>query len=88
MMSPLILVILIAATWHVVASMMIVHNLRTRGVPVNFWLIRLLMPKYVSNYREITTKETGHCGPLFYHTVVSILIALAAAIVMVAMKRF
>lgn len=86
-MSPLILLILVAATWHVVASMMIVHNLRTRGLPVNFLLIRQLMPKYVSQYSEITTKETGHCGPLFYHAVVSILVALVAAIVMVILQR-
>jgi len=56
------LLILVAATWHAVASMMIVHNLRTHGLPVNFLLVRLLMPKYVSQYKEITTKETFMIG--------------------------
>ena len=87
-MSPLIPLILVAATWHVVASIMVVQNLRRRGLPVNFLLIRLLLPKYLNQYRGITTRETGHCGSLFYHAVISILIALATALVMVAMKRF
>ncbi|HNY40799.1 MAG TPA: hypothetical protein PKJ41_10405 [Bryobacteraceae bacterium] len=86
-MSPLILLILVAASWHVVASMMIVHNLRTRGLPVSFLLIRLMLPKYMGQYREITTGETGRCGPLFYHAVVSILVALVAAVAMVILKH-
>jgi hypothetical protein len=73
----------VAVIWHVTATIMIYEALRKRGVKVSFILLRLLAPKYASQYREITRKETGRTGPLFYHWIVSINIALVAAILLV-----
>ena len=72
-----------AAAWHVTATIMIYEALRKRSIQVSFMLLRLLAPKYASQYREITRKETGRTGPLFYHWIVSINTALAAAILLV-----
>ena len=69
--------------WYVVATIRIFDDLRRRGEKVNFILIRLLAPWYASRYRELTRKETGRTGGLFYQWVVSInltAVLIAAAI--------
>jgi hypothetical protein len=76
-------VVAIAVIWHVVATMMIYEALRKRGLKVSFVFLRLLAPKYASQYREITRKETGTTGPLFYHWIVSINTAWVAAILLI-----
>ena len=76
----LISVAVAAAFYHVVATILIYANLRRRGVAVNFLLLRLFAPKYASQYKRLTTEETGHTGPLFYHWVASINVALVAAV--------
>ena len=76
-------IVAIAVIWHVVATMMIYEALRKRGLKVSFILLRLLAPKYASQYREITRKETGRTGPLFYHWIVSINTALAAVVLFI-----
>jgi hypothetical protein len=73
----------VAVIWHVMATMMIYETLRRRSLKVSFILLRWLAPKYASQYREITRKETGRTGPLFYHWIVSINTALVAAILLV-----
>lgn len=72
-----------AVTWHVVATIMIYQALQNRSVKVSFLLLRLMAPKYASQYRKMTKEETGKTGPLFYHWIVSINAALAAAILLV-----
>lgn len=76
-------VMAVAVIWHVMATMMIYETLRRRSLKVSFILLRWLAPKYASQYREITRKETGRTGPLFYHWIVSINTALVAAILLV-----
>jgi len=76
-------IIVVAAAWHITATIMIYEALRKRSIKVSFILLRLLAPKHASQYREITRKETGRTGPLFYHWIVSINTALAAAILLV-----
>jgi len=73
----------VAVTWHITATIMIYEALRKRSLKVSFIFLRLLAPKYTSQYREITRKETGRTGPLFYHWIVSINTALAAAILLI-----
>ena len=77
---------LIAIVWFVVSTILIYEFLRKRNVKVSFILLRLLIFSYVSQYKEITIKETGRVGPLFYHWVVSINIALVA-VIMVLITR-
>lgn len=76
----LISVAVLAAFYHVVATILIYDSLRRRGIPVSFLWLRLFAPKYAGQYKRITAQETGRTGPLFYHWVVSINVALVAAV--------
>lgn len=51
-----------AVLWHVTATIMIYQALRKRSYKVSFLLLRLLAPKYASQYRKITKEETGKTG--------------------------
>ncbi len=66
--------------WAAVTSVRICDYLRKKNVPVSFLWLRVLIPKYLGQYRDLTLKETGRAGPLFYHFVISINLALLAAI--------
>jgi hypothetical protein len=66
--------------WYVVTTLLIYENLRRRGQKVSFLWLRVLAPRYASRYKEITKRETGRVGILFYHWVVSINLALISAL--------
>ena len=73
----------IALIWYVVSSIMIYKELK-KNVRVNFIFIRFMIIPYANKYGEITKKETGKVGSLFYHWVISINVTLvfaAAAII-------
>ena len=65
----------------IVFSMMIVHEVSKRGVKINFVLIRLYIIKYISQYKQLTLKETGKIGPLYYPCVGSYVAAFVFAII-------
>ena len=71
-MEFLLFLMLVCGVWAVVASLLIVRDLEKRGISINFLLLRLMLLKYLHQYREITKEETGRVGPLFYHYIVSI----------------
>jgi len=58
-----------------------VQQLSKRGVKINFVLLRLYLIKYISQYKQITLKETGKIGPLYYPCIVSVILALVLAMV-------
>ena len=60
---------------------MIVHQLSKRGVKINFFLLKLLIIKYIHQYKQITLEESGKVGPLYYPCIVSINMALVLALV-------
>jgi len=66
---------------YVIFSIMIVYQLSRRGIKINFFLLRLLIIKYIHQYRKITLEETGKVGPLYYPCIISVNLALALAIV-------
>ena len=66
---------------YVIFSIMIVHQLLKRGVKINFFLIRLLIIKYIHQYKKITLEETGKVGPLYYPCIISVNMALVLAII-------
>ena len=66
----------LCAVWGVVAALLIARDLEKRGVSVNYIWLRLLIIKYLGRYAKITQEETGHVGPLFYHYVVPLNVAL------------
>lgn len=69
-----------AAAIYVVFSMLIVHELQKRNVKINFFFLRLFLLKYANQYKEMTRRETGKVGPLFYGWLVSINAALVFVI--------
>jgi len=67
--------------FNVVFSIIIVNELSKRKIKVNFFLIRLLIIKYVHQYKTITLQETGKVGNLFYCWVGSINLALVCSVI-------
>jgi len=65
---------------YVVFSILIVAALDKRNIKTNFLWIRLLIFKYVSQYRKMTLAETGKVGSLFYLWILSINLALISAV--------
>ncbi len=65
----------------VVVSILIMSELQKRDIKINFFLMRLLLPKYAHQYKKITKKETGKVGALFYYWIISINLALVSFIV-------
>lgn len=61
-----------AAVVSVVFSMLIVRELQKRKVKINFFFLKLYLPKYAHQYKQITLQETGKVGSLFYGWLVSI----------------
>lgn len=78
---------IVCVIWAVVASVMIVLDLKRRGVSVSFLWMRLLIVKYLHEYSKITREETGRVGPLFYHYVVPLNVALVLAVTLAILAR-
>lgn len=67
---------LIFVLLNVVLSLMIVNQLRRRNYKINFFLLRLMILKYVNDYKKITTAETGQPSGLYRMWLFSIQLAL------------
>ena len=80
MANALLILALVFVGLFVIFSMMIVHGLSKRGVKINFILLRLYLIKYIHQYKQLTLKETGKIGPLYYPCIVSVSLALVLAI--------
>ena len=80
MANALLILALVFVGLFVIFSMMIVHELSKRGVKIHFILLRLYLIKYIDQYKQITLKETGKPGPLYYPCIVSVGLALVLAI--------
>jgi hypothetical protein len=80
MANALLILALVFVGLFVIFSMMIVRELSKRGVKINFVLLRLYLIKYIQQYKQITLKETGKVGPLYYPCVVSVSLTLVLAI--------
>ena len=71
---------LASAVLNIVLSMVIVGELQKRDVRINFFLISLLIPKYVHQYKTITLQEQGRAGGLFHAWIFSINATLVLAV--------
>ncbi len=86
-MSNLFLVLaVLSVIWGVVSSIVITSWLSRRGVKINWFLIKILIIKYVHQYRTMTVAESGTPGPWFQSYVGSMLSALAFGIAGLAMR--
>jgi len=81
MANAILILALVFVGLFVIFSIMIVHELSKRGVKINFILLRLYIVKYIHQYKQLTLKETGKIGPLYYPCIVSVSLALVLAIV-------
>ncbi len=79
---------LISVFWGIVSSIKIVSFLMSRGRKINFFLLKLMIIKYVHDYQIITSSENenGHAGPWFYSYVTSMNLALVFAIIGLILK--
>jgi hypothetical protein len=65
---------------YVMASILIVNELQKRGIKINFIFLKMFIIKYAHQYKEITKKETGRVGQLFYVWIISVNVALVCAV--------
>jgi hypothetical protein len=86
MANVLLIAALVFVGLYVIFAMMIVGELSKRGIKINYFLLRLLIIKYISQYKQITLKETGKVGPLYYPCIASVSLALVLAIAGVVLK--
>jgi len=86
MSQPFFILALASGVWGVVLSIVITAFLARRGVKINYVFIKVLILKYVHQYRKITMQENGRPGPWFYSYVISMNLALVLAIVGIMLK--
>ena len=70
------------ALFNVVITMIIISELKKRKVKINFFLLRLYIPKYACQYKNITLEETGKVGGLYYWWVGSINLTWILAVIL------
>ena len=80
-LNILIALCVFCAFWNAAVTMIIYIFLRKRGIPVSFLWLRLMAPACAFGYKKVTGSETGKTGPLFYHWIVSINLALVFAVI-------
>ena len=73
--------------WAIVSSLVIAAFLSNRGVKINYVFFKVLMIKYIHQYRKITMQESGRPGPWFYSFVISINLALVLGIVAIVLRN-
>ncbi len=78
--------LLLFAAANVTTSILVMNAVARRGYSTNFLLLRLLVFRYLGQYKAATIAETGKTGPLFYLWILSVnlmaLAAIAAVLVM------
>jgi hypothetical protein len=67
--------------------MIIIAELQKRKVKINFFLLRLYIPKYIQQYKKIMLEETGKAGGLYYLWIGSINLAWILAVIGFIFKR-
>ena len=86
MANAFLILALVFVGIFVVFSMMIVHELSKRGVKISFLWLRLYLIKYIHQYKQLTVKETGKPGPLYYPCIISVNLTLILAIAGLILK--
>jgi hypothetical protein len=81
-MAMLMVIGLLCAVWAVTASILIVRDVKRRGVAVSYLWLRLMILKYLHDYARLTREETGRVGPLFYHYMVPLNVALVIVVIL------
>jgi uncharacterized oligopeptide transporter (OPT) family protein len=88
MSSPLLVLAIFSALWGIVSSLVIASFLSKRGIKINYIFFKVLMIKYIHQYRKITMQENGRPGPWFYSFVISMNLALIFVIAGIVLHIF
>jgi hypothetical protein len=81
-MSTLFLVVaVLSALWGLVDFILIAVSLERRGIPVNMVLARVFFFRYLKQYKDVTTSETGKAGPLYTSYIAAMNIALVCTVI-------
>jgi hypothetical protein len=78
---------LVSVGWGIVSMIAITNFVAERGTKINFFLYRIYIIKYVSQYKQITEAEDGRPGPWFYSFVISMNMALVFTIIGAFLKN-
>jgi hypothetical protein len=76
----------VSVIWGVVSAIAIASYVSKRGYKVNLLLFRLFIFKYIHQYAEITTQESGRPGALFYSYITAMNLALVCVIIGAVLK--
>ncbi|MBK7142954.1 MAG: hypothetical protein IPH75_12820 [bacterium] len=74
------------AIWFTVYSIRMCDYLQKHGRKVNFLLLRLYLPKYISEYKEMTTAESGQPGNLYGRALIGINVTLVTAVLAIVVR--
>ena len=77
---------LVSVGWEIVSMIAITNFVSERGTKINFFLYRIYIIKYVSQYKQITEAENGVPGPWFYSFVISMNLTWVLAIIGFVLK--
>ena len=78
---------IISIFWGVVSSIVIISYISRRGVKINYFLLKLLILKYVHDYYKITKEESGKPGPWFYSYITSMNLALIFVVIGIILRN-
>ena len=82
----LVALALIAVVWGIVSSLKIVTHLASRGIRINYILLRVMILRYIGMYHDMTVREAGRPGPWYYSYIASMLLALLFAVIGLALR--
>ena len=82
----LMIIALACIVWSLTALMLISVKVSRNISGVHFLLITLLFFRYISVYEDLTKKEKGKTGPLLYHFVIPLWIALVLVIIWILLS--
>ncbi|MBI4720504.1 MAG: hypothetical protein HY770_04665 [Chitinivibrionia bacterium] len=71
----------LSVAWGIVSMIAVVSFLSSRGVKINYFLIRILIFRYVNEYHKLTKQERGKPGRWYYSYIISMNTALVCAII-------
>ena len=77
---------LVCVAWGIVSTIAIVNYISKRGHKINYFLLRIMIYKYLNIYSEITREEQGRPGPWYYSYIVSMTMALVLVIIGAVLK--
>ena len=84
--SILLILAAVCVIWAVTSAMLIAAALDRRGIKTPFPFIGVLIFRNLHQYGEITKREKGRVGPLFYSYVIPINLTLILVLVAVATR--